>query len=48
MGYVGVRYALKLINGMTVPCDLDIGATFVNGSNMNDEYIQLLLYPDKN
>ena len=48
MGYVGVRYAQKLINGMTVPCDLDIGATFVNGSNMNDEYIQLLLYPDKN
>jgi ribose transport system substrate-binding protein len=47
MGYVGVRYAKKLIDGMTVPCDLDIGATFVNGSNMNDDYIQLLLYPDK-
>ncbi len=48
MGYVGVRYAKRLIEGTSVTCDLDIGATFVNGSNMNDEYIQLLLYPDKN
>ena len=47
MGYVGVRYAKRLIDGTSVTCDLDIGATFVNGSNMNDEYIQLLLYPDK-
>jgi len=47
MGYVGVRYANKLVLGMTVPSELDVGATFVNGSNMNDEYIQLLLYPDK-
>ena len=47
MGYVGVRYANKLLDGMNVPCELDIGATFVNGSNMNEDYIQLLLYPDK-
>lgn len=47
MGYVGVRYANKVIKGMTVPTELDVGATFVNGSNMNDDYIQLLLYPDK-
>jgi len=47
MGYVGVRYANKVIKGRTVPTELDVGATFVNGSNMNDDYVQLLLYPDK-
>ncbi len=47
MGYVGVRYAKRLIDGTSVTCDLDIGATFVNGSNMNDDYIKMLLYPDE-
>jgi len=46
MGYVGVRYAKKLLDGMNIPCQLDIGATFVNGSNMNEDYIELLLNPD--
>lgn len=47
MGYVGVRYAHKVVNNQTVPVELDTGATFVSQSNMTDDYIQLMLYPTK-
>lgn len=47
MGYLAVRYARKIIQGSDVPGHLDIGATFVSQSNMTDDYINLLLYPDK-
>ena len=46
MGYVGVRYAKKVLDGTNVPNRLDTGATFVNADNLNDPFIQLLLYPD--
>ena len=47
MGYVGVRYAKQAAAGNETAKQLDTGVTFVNSKNMNDEYIQLLLYPDK-
>lgn len=47
IGYVGVRYAKQHINGGGTAPTLDTGVTFVNAGNMNDDYIQLLLYPDK-
>ncbi|MCR4638531.1 substrate-binding domain-containing protein [Ruminococcus sp.] len=47
IGYVGVRYAKQHINGGGTAPTLDTGVTYVNAGNMNDDYIQLLLYPDK-
>jgi ribose transport system substrate-binding protein len=47
MGYVGVRYVHKVIQHSTVPVELNTGSTFVTQANMNDDYVQLLLYPDK-
>lgn len=45
-GYVGVRYAKKLIEGENVPVQLETGAVFVNQSNMNDDFVSRMLYPD--
>lgn len=45
MGYVGVRYVKRILDGMDVPLELDTGSVFVDASNMNDDYIQLVLYP---
>lgn len=47
IGYVGVRYAKQHVQGGGTAPQLDTGVTFVNAGNMNDDYIQLLLYPDK-
>lgn len=47
MGFVGVTYANRSIGGENLPRTLDTGVTFVSQQNLNDEYIQLLLYPDK-
>lgn len=47
IGYVGVKYAKTAASGSGVIQSLDTGVTYVNASNMNDEFIQLLLYPDK-
>lgn len=45
MGYVGVRYAKRVLDGTNVPVELDTGSVFVDAGNMNDDYIQLALYP---
>ncbi|MBR3629162.1 MAG: substrate-binding domain-containing protein [Oscillospiraceae bacterium] len=45
MGYLGVRYAKKLIDGTAVPSIVDTGATYVNAANLNDADIQWLLNP---
>lgn len=45
LGYVGVRYAKRILDGMDVPMELDTGSVFVDAGNMNDDYIQLVLYP---
>ncbi len=47
IGYVGVRYAKQHVQGGGTAPQLDTGVTFVNAGNMNYDYIQLLLYPDK-
>ena len=46
MGYVGVRYAKRAINGDSVPSRMDTGAVFVNAENINDDFVQLMIYPD--
>ena len=45
MGYLGVRYAKKLIDGKIVPSIVDTGATYVEAANLNDADIQWLLDP---
>lgn len=45
MGYLGVRYANKVLNGEKITSLLDTGATLVNKDNFSDENIQLLVYP---
>ena len=47
MGYLGVTTARTLIAGTAVSPVLDTGVTFVTAENMNDDIVQLLLYPDK-
>ena len=46
MGYVGVRYAKRAITGDSVPSRMDTGAVFVNAENINDDFVQLMIYPD--
>ncbi len=46
MGYVGVRYAKRALNGDSVPSRMDTGAVFVDAENINDDFIQLMIYPD--
>jgi len=47
MGYVGVRYAKNAAAGDGIPGALDTGVTYITKDNLNDEYIQLLLHPDR-
>ena len=45
MGYLGVRYAHKCINGEKIPSLVDTGVTYVDLTNLNDPEVQLLLNP---
>ena len=45
MGYLGVRYARKLLRGEAVAKQVDTGATLVTADNLHDEDIQFLLDP---
>ena len=47
MGYVGVRYAKKAISGDNLPTRLETGAVFVSQENINRDFVQLMLYPEK-
>lgn len=47
MGYIGVRYAIQSANGEGVAGNLDTGVTWISAKNINDDDIQLLLYPEK-
>ena len=47
MGYVGVRYAITAAKDNGIPKSIDTGVTYVTAKNLTDEYIQLLLYPEK-
>lgn len=46
MGYVGVRYAKKIISGDSCAARVDTGAVFVTADNINEEFIQLMMFPD--
>lgn len=45
MGYLGVRNAVKLIDGESVPLVTDTGVTYISMDNLDDESVQQLLYP---
>ena len=45
IGYLGVRNCMKLLSGQTVPQFIDTGFNFVDKSNINEDYIKLLLDP---
>lgn len=46
MGYLGVRYAVKSINGYAIPSGIDTGATFVTKDNLENPEVQMLLHPE--
>ena len=45
MGYLGVRNAVKLIDGESIPLVTDTGVTYISMDNLEDESVQQLLYP---
>ena len=45
MGYLGVRYAKKLIEGRTVAPIVDTGAALITADNLNDADIRFLVDP---
>ena len=47
IGYIGTRYAIQASQGSGVSGSLDTGVTWISAKNINDDDIQLLLYPEK-
>lgn len=47
MGYLGVTYAKKLVDGDKITKNINTGITLLTAENINDDYIQILLYPDQ-
>lgn len=47
MGYLGVTYAKKLVDGDKITKNINTGVTLLTAENINDDYIQILLYPDQ-
>lgn len=45
MGYLGIRYAMDLIDGQNIAASIDTGATFVNKDNINNSDIKLIMNP---
>lgn len=45
MGYLGVRYAMDLIDGQSISSSIDTGATLVTKENINDSDVQLIMNP---
>lgn len=45
MGYLGVIYAKKLIEGNTITQSINTGVTLVTQKNLMDDYTQAILYP---
>lgn len=48
MGYLGIRYADKLLEGEEIPPNIDTGAAFVTKGNLDNPDVQLLLNPTDN
>ena len=47
MGYLGVTYAKKLVDGDKITKNINTGVTLLTAEKNNDDYIQILLYPDQ-
>lgn len=47
MGYLGVIYAKKLVDGNTITKNINTGVTLVTSENINDSYIQAIIFPGK-
>ena len=47
IGYIGTRYAIQASQGSGVTGSLDTGVTWISAKNINDDIIQLLLYPER-
>jgi ribose transport system substrate-binding protein len=45
MGYLGVLYSKKLVDGDTITKKIDTGVTLVNEDNITDDYIQTIIHP---
>jgi ribose transport system substrate-binding protein len=45
MGYLGIQTIVDIINGKSVPKQIDTGATVVTKDNLNNPDVQKLLYP---
>lgn len=45
MGYLGVRYASKVINDELISTNVDTGVVIVTPANLNTKNVKLLLYP---
>ena len=45
MGYLGVRYARKVLRGEAIAKEVDTGATLITADNLHDEDIQFLINP---
>ncbi|MBQ8123454.1 MAG: substrate-binding domain-containing protein [Ruminococcus sp.] len=47
IGYIGTRYAIQAATGSSVTGSLDTGVTWISAKNINDDDVQLLLYPER-
>ncbi|MBQ3918060.1 MAG: substrate-binding domain-containing protein [Oscillospiraceae bacterium] len=48
MGYLGVRYIDKMLNGEEIRESYDTGAMYVSSRNINDDVVQLWIHPEQN
>lgn len=48
MGYLGIRYADKVLGGEDIPPNIDTGVCFVTKDNLENPDVQLLLNPGNN
>ncbi|AZO93372.1 ABC transporter substrate-binding protein [Halocella sp. SP3-1] len=47
MGYLGVQYAIKAINGEDIPEFVDTGSIVATRSNLNDPVVHKVLFPNE-
>lgn len=47
IGYSCISYAKELVDENKIPSTVDTGVTLVSAENIDEPYIQLLLYPDR-
>lgn len=45
-GYLAVRNMSKAIDGKSIDSTIDTGITYVNSDNLNDQDVQVILYPN--